>query len=64
MIEKFENWGDYELGRIASDFMNCGNCKSCENCFCNGVICNIGEHRNYVETRKAFIREFEKRMME
>ena len=64
MIEKFENYGDYELGKIAHDFMNCGNYESCRKCSCDGIICNVGESHDYIKAREAFTREFTKRMME
>lgn len=59
MIENFENWGDYELGVIAKAFMDCGN-HSCEECSCNGVLCNVDD---VVESREAFISEFANRIM-
>ncbi len=60
MAEKFDDWGDYELGMLANAFMNCGNCKSCGECPCDGILCNVD---NFLESREAFANEFAKRVM-
>jgi hypothetical protein len=60
MVEKFEDWGDYELGMIAKAFMDCGNCKSCAECPCDGVLCCVGDIK---KAREDFVSEFARRVM-
>jgi hypothetical protein len=60
MVEKFEDWGDYEIGKIAKAFMDCGNRSSCADCPCSYVLCGV---ENINESREAFVREFARRVM-
>ena len=59
MAERFEDWGDYELGMIAKAFLDCANFKSCAQCPCDGVLCSVGDIK---KAREDFVREFARRV--
>lgn len=59
-IEELKSMSNYELGEVAKAFTECGKCKDCLGCPCEGVLCGV---YNIVDSRDYFMREVAKRLM-
>lgn len=59
-MNQFESMSDSELGVIAKDFMDCKENKTCADCACQGVLCEVFDSE---KARKHFITAFEARVM-